>query len=383
MPLITLFLLISPLAHAADFPVSRLKQLLCPYSAAMAKKTLIHELLEHGGLEEMRAALEEKTHQFGPCREVQALGGTNFELHYRDAIVPLEVISEGQKVRSFYLGMPEMRDDTAAKVITALKKEPYQTAFYAGTESGHELLSYQPDLVLSISRSNQIFLLRATRDAALAPSEALPLEEKSLIRSFGILQFWKIGTLLTVDSLLQLLVSEKDLTASDLLLARLGPSKVAKYGKSLAPFLSFREYFLLSALPREKLKDRNAVSTQLAALGNQLAPAPGPAEHPELLSVLGWFASPRELCESALAVKEELVARNRRLNSEYQAVQPKNVEVFGIVQTRDTGISQLTQVYKLHGQSEWRCLALTANHHDEIEEGFFSSITARLSRLAD
>lgn len=378
-----LLLLLSVLAHAADFPAANLKQILCPFNQAAARKSVDAELQEHGGLDELRAALDEQKRQFGPCREVKALGGTNYELRYQEATVPLEVISRGAKINSFYLGMPAMRDDTLAKVVAAVKKEPYQTAFYAGTDGGKELLAYQADLPLSISRSNQVFVLRAARDAKVRASDTVALEEKSLIRSFGILQFWKPGTLLTVDSLLQLMVSEKDLTASDLLLAKLGPGNVAQYGKALAPFLSYREYFLLSTLPKEKLKDRAAVAAQLLSLGPEKAPVEPQTDHPELLKVLGWFASPKELCDSALAAKDEIVARNRRLNDEYRAVQPKNVEAFGVIQTRDTGISQVTQVYKLAGHDEWRCLALTANHNDEVEEGFFSSIAARLSRLAD
>jgi hypothetical protein len=121
----------------------------------------------------------------------------------------------------------------------------------------------------------------------------------------------------------------------------------------------------------------------LPTLADKTAPVEPQADRADLVKALGWFATPKELCDSALAVKDEIVARNRRLSDEYRAVQPKNVEAFGVIQTRDTGISQLTQVYKLAGQNEWRCLAITANHGDEVEEGFFSSIAARLSRLAD
>jgi hypothetical protein len=169
-------------ASAADIPAAKLKKLLCPFDAAAVKKSVNQELLEHGGLEELKAALDEQKRQFGACTEVKALGGTNFDLVYKEASVPLEVIGTPAKFDSFYLGMPSMRDDSLAKVVTAVKKAPYEVAFYAGTEGGKEILSYRADLPLSISRSNQVFLLRAARDGKVRGSDIVSLEEKSFIR---------------------------------------------------------------------------------------------------------------------------------------------------------------------------------------------------------
>ncbi|MGZ3650137.1 MAG: serine hydrolase [Bdellovibrionota bacterium] len=382
MKILALFFAFTLPAAAAEFPLPKLKSMLCPFNAAVAKKNVDSEILEHGGLDELRAALDEQKRQFGPCKGIRHLSGQEFEVEYKEAAVPLEIVTDGKKVNSFYLGMPEMRNDSLEKVIASVKHEPYQTSFYLGTDAGKPLAAFDADRPLSISRSNQIFVLRAARENKLKLSELIPLDEKLYLHSYGILHFWKPGTLLTVDSLLHMMVSEKDLTASDTLLAHLGPDAPARYGKSLAPFLSFREYFQLSSLPKEKLKDRAAVAALLPSLAQGAAPARLNADRPDLVGVLGWFASAKELCDSALAVKDDILGRNARLNEEYRAVQPKNVAQFGVVQARDSGVSQLTEIYQLAGAKEWRCLSLTVNHSDEVEEGYFSTIAARLTRLS-
>jgi hypothetical protein len=300
--------------------------------------------------------------------------------------VPLDlVLTDTGKIKSQFFGMPRHKNDSLARIEAELGKEPYRVAFHAETDEGQKLLSHAADQALSISRSNQIFILRAAKTAItegkLKLTELVPLRREEAVKTMGSIHFWKDGTLISVDSLLSMMVAERDLAASDLLLSRLDPATLTGFGQSLKPFLSYREYFLLAENEKKDPPSRQAVAKLLPGLKGKPLPELYRFDRIDLVNTLGWFASPRELCQSALAVKEDLVELNARLNHEYQSIHPKAVEKYGLVQTRDSGISQVTVVLKT-ASSPWICIALTANHHDEVEEGFFSSLYTRLMSLS-
>ncbi len=363
---------------AAALTPAQVKGVFCPFHEKRAAKQFDHDYQEHGALLEIRRALQEYTKQEGKCLGVRATEEDSFELDFKGLSVPLDLkVGADGKIKAAFFGPPLYKNDSLEKVLADLKREPFVSSFFAGTADGKELFARDADKPLSISRANQIFVARAVRESKLKLSDLVTLDGPLLVRTFGQLHTWKIGTLLTVDTLLNFLIGEKDLTASDLLLSRLDRGKFRQFGKSLEPFPSFREYFQLALLPKNELKE---IGKLLPSLGAKPEPAEYRMDRLDLVGTLGWFASAREICASALLVKDDILERNARLNEEYQSVQPKEIERFGIVQSRDPGISQVTAVFKTK-TGPWTCLALTANHKDEIEENSFSSIQLRLMNL--
>jgi len=386
--LLSLLLSISSPASEAPktLPLAKVKGIFCPFSAARAKAAFDHEYLHHGGLEDLKKILAGNTRQFGKCLGLREATAGSYLLDYKEVSVPLElVLGDGDKIRNNFFGMPVHQNDSLAKIEAELKKEPYSVSFFVDTEEEKELLSRDADRALSISRANQIFLLQATQHAVkegkLKLSDLVPLRSDQAVKTMGSIHAWRDGTLLSIDSLLNLMVAERDVAASDLLLSRLDSTTFTRLGKSLSPFPSFREYFLLAELDQSELKNRKHIATLLPGLKQKPLPLEYRLDRVDLVSTLGWFASAREVCRSALAVKDDIVSLNARLSAEYLSVHPKSIEKFGLIQTRDSGVSQVVAVFKA-AHSPWACLALTANHTEEIEEGFFSSLYSRLMNLA-
>jgi hypothetical protein len=391
-----LFLTLSTLAQAhTPAPIQpqektlsavEIKRALCPFSAKRAKGALAHESLEHGGLEDLRRSLNEQLRQYGKCQGMEEIAPQNYELIYPEVRVPLEVIygPEG-KIRTYFFGMPRHANDSPSKLKAELRKLSYRFSFLAVEENGKELIEHEAASALNVSRSNQIFILAEAatqlKEGKIKRSDSLALARARAVQTMGTIFSWRDGTLVTIDSLLNLMIAERDLAAADLLLEALGQKNLARLGKELSPFLSYREFFLLTDLDRKSLDSPKKVEAQRAALDSKPLPEIYRLDRLDLIPVLGWFASPREICKAALSVKEDLIDLNAALAKEYANVQPKKILKFGIVQTRDSGISQVTAVYKT-ASSPWTCLAITANHKDEIEEGTFSGLYARLLNLA-
>lgn len=374
-----LLALLSPPAFALS--PAQVKNILCPFRAKTAEKHFDHEFLEHGGAVEIQRTLQEYTQQQGKCLDVKSAANSSYEISFKNMVLPFELAaSEHGKIKSIFFGPPRFLNDSVEKIVAELKKSPYKISFFASDASGKEWLAHDPDIALSISRSNQIFIARAVQEGQAKLSDLIPLDPKLVVRTFGMIQFWKPNTLLSVDTLMNLMISEKDLTASDLLLSRLDRSQFTQWGKSLSPFLSFREYFQLAEFPKKKLGSRTEVAKLVPELSKQPEPKEYRHDRMDLVGTIGWFASTRELCANALAVKSDILERNARLSEEYKAIQPKEIEEFGIVQSRDPGVSQVTAIFRVG--SAWGCVALTANYEDDIEEATFGAIHTRLMNLA-
>ncbi|HEY8280782.1 MAG TPA: serine hydrolase [Bdellovibrionota bacterium] len=374
---------------AWSLETAQIKAIYCPPGGKVDdkySKYFDHEYLEHGGFEELRQILQDQNRQFGKCLELKSISSTEFELEYKEASVPLDLVHEsGKKIKGNFFGMPRIRNDSLKKLEEDLKREPYAVSFYAGLEDGKELFSRNADKPMSISRANQIFLLRAVQDGVasgkLKLSDLVSLDTERAVRTMGIIHYWKDGTQISLDSLLNLMVTEKDLSASDLILSRMEKGAFKGYSKGLDSFPSFREYFILAARDKEKIGSRAQAAKLISGLKNEPLPELYRTDRLELVDTLGWFASARDLCASALSVKDDILVRNARLSKEYQSVQSKQIEKYGIVQTRDSGISQVTVVFKLVSSPKWGCISVTANHSDEIEEALFSTLDSRLLNL--
>ncbi len=382
--LLTLFLSLSAFA-AKELSVSEVKGIFCPFSSSRAKKALDAESLEHGGLEEIKRSLGEQIKLYGKCLGLKELEQHSYELSYQGVAIPLDLTyGEAGKIRAFFFGMPRHADDSPAKIAGESGKLPYTTAYLFMDENGREFLSRNADRPLNVSRSSQVFLLaaaqKAIREGELRLSDTATLRSARAVRAMGAIHGWRNGTLLTVDTLLNLMMGERDMAAADLLLEKVGRDAPASFGARLSPFLSHREFFLLAESEKSELSSPKKIRSKLAELEEKPLPELYRLDRLDLVPVLGWFASAREICRAALGVKEEVTELNARLSGEYSAVQPKSIERFGLVQTRDSGVSQVTAVLKAKGQP-WACLAITANHGDEIEEGFFSGIYSRILNL--
>jgi hypothetical protein len=376
-----------PLETGRSPALSVLKSAFCPFSSSNTKKLLDHEFLEHGGLSDIKSGLASNSAQFGKCLDIKEKEKNAYELVYQRASVPLDLVfDERAKIKVVFFGMPRISDDSFEKVVQFLKDEKHNTSYLLQLENGKKISSHNDTQPLNISRSNLIFILdaakRGIKENQLRKEDVVALKKKRAIKTFSVIQSWSDGTLISVDSLLNLMTTDRDVSAADLLIERIGRENIERLSNHLKPFLTFREYYLLLELEKKDLNTKQKIQAMIAAKKDLPPPESYQLDRYDLVPHVGWFATSQDICSSAFAAKEEILAMNERLANEYASVQSKEIEKFGLIQTRDSGVSQVTALIKTKN-APWLCLAITSNSElGEIEESFFSTLYSRLLNLS-
>jgi Beta-lactamase enzyme family len=362
-----------PAALGALCPLrpAALRPLLSPRMTAEAEPGLILETL---------AGNERR---YGPCRSVKKeTASYRFEFAEASVVGELRFDNKG-RLEDFSFGPALYPHDGATALLAALQKRFPDSALYV-ERAGRETLAFRADEPLNISRSFHLFLIEALNHSFAKgethPQDTVRLDEEARLVSFGLLHDWAPGTWLTLDSLKNLVAVENDATAADLLLARLGRNAVEREGSSLAPLLSNREAALLRNLlpPSARPVNRAEALSRLASLPTPSGAVDFPPERFDLISTVGWFASARELCGAANAVKADPALQHGMVKVR-QGPEIAGATLDLRVETRDPGISQTTLLF--HDRQGSACIALTLNQAKAIDEIDARDLLARAEAL--
>lgn len=372
------------LPHAYGDQEKRMKSALCPFQKKSARVLFDPELLHESPIEEIAEIFRGQVKQFGPCKNLRFNGHSSVTLSYRDAEIDLEVhLTQAGRIADLNFGLPRVINDSFAKIEQAARNSFPKISFFV-RDLSKEAFSVNADVAMNAGTNGRVFLLReafrAVKEGEVSRMQLLPIPEVKERVAFGILQKWKTGTKLTLDSLLQLVFLEGEPNAQDAILKFLGKENVEKGGKDLAPFLSQREFSLLSR-EEDVPSGKEALKARLGDLASSSVVAEFPEDRAELVNQLGWFASTSELCASALEMRSESsLISDRPSNGENPGSKESWKETFGF-QARGFGVHQSTQVLQNRTGTSFYCVSVTANGASSREDDLFNQILSRLLAL--
>jgi hypothetical protein len=162
------------------------------------------------------------------------------------------------KITLLLFGFPSLASDSWNEIEKDIGLLPGQSSFeIQDLSAGKPLARLHSDRALGIGSLSKLLILGLLLSEVSSRhrrwEDVLVLEERDLSLPTGILQDWPVGSLLTLDSLVVLLLSVSDNTAADLLLRVLGRERVEEYAHThgigdpdrTKPFFSTRGLFNL------------------------------------------------------------------------------------------------------------------------------------------
>lgn len=204
--------------------------------------------------------------------------------------------------------------------------------------------------------------------------EVIALQERQKSLPSGFLQSWADGSLLTLQSLAALMISQSDNTATDHLIYRVRREAIEPLTPRNRPFLTTREAFILKAQTNRKLLQqyRDANLSVRRALLDEVAqrPLPGVEDFgadPVALDI-EWFFTPAELCSLMNRVKDlPLMSINPGISSsqDWARVAFKGGS--------EPGVINLTTALQAKNGKQY-CVVATWNHNQVLDETRFLSL---------
>lgn len=213
------------------------------------------------------------------------------------------------RIEGLLLGQPSKLAVSLEDVVAELKKLPGLTSLYI-TKDQQPLVKHNESQWLAIGSAFKLYVLRALMEEIATGkrswSDVVRLTERSL--PSGSLHKWPPGSPITLHTLATLMISISDNTATDQLMAVLGPEVLeAPFALSShsdaqknIPFLTTREMFKLKAFAdlrerfvnappgaRRKLLEGDARIVSLETMPS--------SDVPMHIDTLEWFASTQQL----------------------------------------------------------------------------------------
>lgn len=353
----------------------KIQRAFCPFHLTKAKE-LFEGDSHHGfSLREIETEFKKRTSRYGKCQKIDRESEDNYKLIFEKASIPLELIGE-EKIEDLKIGLASPRKDSWDEISRSFEKEFSGGSLYFSQEENSLLVV--KDREVNLLKNHQIFVLAALEEKIKmnrkAEDEVIEWNIPFSLSSFGFLKDWPNGTKITVQTLRNLVLFESDPTATDLLAQWIGKKAVSEEAKSNSEFPYFLEYAYLNQNELSSYNKDLVSKIKVPVEIDLIAPAKKPN--------LGWFASNKSLCQSALKLKGRIenlkTASSEHDRSELQEI-GKWDQFFSKTAHANRGHQSLI-VGRPSKSTPWVCLSLTINNQSEIDEDFLIELKYRILR---
>ncbi|MEL6554936.1 MAG: serine hydrolase [Cyanobacteria bacterium J06621_11] len=271
---------------------------------------------------------------------------------------------------------PQLAGLSVEETLREMAALPGQVHVLA-TRGGREVAALNADEALAVGSTFKLLVL-AELDAQIAAgkhqwNEVVTIKDEWKSLPSGFLQTWPAGSMVTLESLATLMISQSDNTATDHLLNIVGLEAVeARTGRN-QPFLTTREAFVLKDPANRSLLRRWRRRDEKRSILSALAALPLPAvsifnEGPQSIDV-EWFFTARELCDAMAAVADlPLMSINPGL------IDADKWERVAFKGGSEPGVENFTTYLKEEVDSEPLCVTATWNNEMGIDELQFSTL---------
>lgn len=356
------------------------------------------EFLKEVSKDQLTELFTKSFDQLGRCIKINRLvseqpGVNKFELIFEKGFSAQMTIIVDSKQPYYITGLSLDPATPIAEnlnaIVEELKKFPGETSFIAAKLKDGKLqtlASHNADKPLAIGSTFKLYilseLLRSIKAGEHKWTEVVNLQEDSRSLPSGMLQKWPVGSPITLHTLVSLMISISDNTATDQLIKFLGREKIEKMLTAAGntkpelniPFLKTIEMSKLKLEPSGKMadiyiaKDANArremLNNDVSKIDKQNLKS---FSKPLYIDKLEWFASANDLARLLNYLREQTESEETKTARGVLAINPginiseKDWPYVGYKGGSEPGVLNLTYLLQ-SSKGEWFFLSLGWNN---------------------
>lgn len=373
----------APATHAQPLsPASAIERLFI--ADRIQAEWFVPEFLTQLPLSSMQQLIDGLKATYGAYQRVDVRGKLFVVTLARGTFPTTIALDPSGRIAGIVFGTVRARLSSVAEAVQMLRGFAGVTSFLV-LESGRDRAALNADSPLAVGSVFKLAVLAALKDQIASGKRhwrdvvALRPEWKSM--GSGVLHSWRDGSLLTLETLATLMISQSDNTAADVLIHTLGRETIEALGPRNRPFLTTREWALLKDPRNRDLLDRyrsGEEGTRRSVLPALAArPLPDPERYAEQGRAfdLEWYFTARELCSLITRVSDlPLMAINPG---------PAIPSDWGLVAYKggsEPGVMNLTSYLRRRNGSTV-CVAATWNSDQAIDERRLSELVGAVIDL--
>jgi beta-lactamase class A len=335
------------------------------------------EFLAHVPISQVQQIISSLKQGLGDYQKVEKQGN-NYIVVFVRGYVPTQIaLDTNGKIAMLLFQAPVAKSKSLEEAIAEFKVLPGKVSFLV-LEGKSERAALNANTPLAVASAFKLAVLQALKSQISSGERSwgdvfeLKSEWKSL--PTGILQTWPDGSLLTLQTLSALMISQSDNTATDSLINIIGRQAIESITPRNVPLLTTREFFVLKSAKNQELRKRYRDSNlqQKREILQSLAPQslPNVSEFtgkPVALDI-EWFFTTQELCSLI-----EEVADLPLMSINPGVVNAQDWERVAFKGGSESGVLNLTTWLKAKNGKQY-CVAATWNHDTPLEESRFMTI---------
>ncbi|MBD2209845.1 serine hydrolase [Nostoc linckia FACHB-104] len=304
--------------------------------------------------------------------------GKNYKVVFARGYVPAQIaLDVNGKIAMLFFQPPVAQAKSLEEAIAQFKTFPGKVSFLV-LEGKSERAALNATTPLAVGSAFKLAVLQTLKSQIATGKrswqDVVELQPAWKSLPSGILQTWPNRSLLTLQTLAALMISQSDNTATDSLMNILGRQTIESLTPRNRPFLTTRELFLLKSARNQDLLKRYRSSNEaqkraiLQSLASQPIPKVSEFEANKPILDVEWFFTPKELCELMTQVSDlPLMSINPGV------AKAEDWERVAFKGGSESGVLNLTTWLKAKNGKQY-CVAATWNNDAPLEESRFVNL---------
>lgn len=313
----------------------------------------------------------------GTYKGVQESGQDYLVIFERGSVLTKIVLDAGGRIAGLLFGPPRSLSINLNQATEQFKALPGRVSFVV-VEGKSERVALNATTPLVVGSAFKLAILDVLKSQVASGKrswhDVVELQPSWKSLPSGFLQNWPDGSLLTVQTLAALMISQSDNTATDSLIHLVGRQAIEAVTPRNRPFLTTRQAFILKSAKNSELLKRYRAGNEAERLAvlNDLDKHPLPdtsdfGPNPTALDV-EWFFTAQELCALISRVADlPLMSINPGVAN------AKDWERVAFKGGSEPGVLNLTTWLKARNGKSY-CVAATWNSNTSLEEARFMTL---------
>ena len=356
------------------------------YSTDQRKDLFAESFLDQVPIDNINKIIAQYTSKLGELEEIESSNGA-YTLIFEKGTAPSRIsLDKDGKIAGLWFGNWTLTSDTLDKLVSELENLESSISLYIG-KNRQKLYSLNPEEKMAVGSSFKLYVLKALYDKieSVDWENVVRLDDEDISLPSGLLQDWPVGTPVTVKTLSNLMISQSDNTATDMLIDLVGKTYLEqKTSSKNKPFLTTVEAFNLkygvdSTTQEEYItgstQQRREILESLQGL--RVSVSEVSVSIPTLIEEVEWFFSTQELASIIYDLRDATeIYINPGLATKsdwYRA---------GYKGGSEGGVLQYTHLLQKSKSSPIYVISLTANNPERgLDTSKITQIASRLISL--
>jgi beta-lactamase class A len=315
--------------------------------------------------------------QLGNYQKVEAENGGYLVILERGSVPTKIALDSEGKIAGLLFEPPRSNAISLPEAIAKFKELPGKVSFLV-LEGKSEKAALNAKVPLGVGSAFKLAILNVLKSQIAAGKrswrDVVELQSQAKSLPSGVLQTWPDGSLLTVQTLASLMISQSDNTATDTLLYLAGRENVEAIASRNQPFLTTRELFVLKSSKNQDLLKRYRAGNEsekravLEEVNKRSLPDISEFEGNPVALDVEWFFTAEELCKSM-----ENVADLPLMSINPGVVNPKEWERVAFKGGSEPGVLNLTTWLQAKNGKTY-CVVATWNHTATVDDAKLMNI---------